>query len=154
MRDLVYWHIVRPEASDSALIASRVADLKPYSKNVYAAPKNVQPNSYCMNPAFVGVEVAKEMAEAYYSKSHFHLLHPTSIHSFLRFDPFCLNIDPLKHLCRLTVSLDLTFYPRDSSLSSTTSTISSPAPVKTASKSSSTCQLATQTGMRTSKRAC
>jgi hypothetical protein len=61
-----------------------------------------------MNPAFVGVEVAKEIAEVYYSRNRFHIDWEIRIPDFIKGVPFKIGVDPAKNLRRLTGLVDLT----------------------------------------------
>ena len=63
----------------------------------------MQPHSYCMNPAFVGIDVAKEIAEVYYSKNLFHLIKEYHIPGLIKGDPFNIGVNPAKFIRKMTI---------------------------------------------------
>jgi hypothetical protein len=108
IRDWMYWYLVCPK--ESSIVVGYT--LAPYGyeevdPDFYGTSKDVQPNAYCMNPDFVGVEVVKEIAEVYY-RNRFHLTRETHIPDHIEGDPFNIGVDPAKHLRHLTVLVNLT----------------------------------------------
>jgi hypothetical protein len=66
-----------------------------------AKDKNIQHENFAMNPAFVGLPMAREIAEVYYSQNTFYCSDEGQIRNLIHGDP--LNID-LSRLCTFEVS--------------------------------------------------
>jgi hypothetical protein len=60
-----------------------------------------------MNPAFVGMPMAMEVAEVYYAQNWFYCTTEMDLKEMLLGDPFDLGIKPFEHIRRLRVRVDI-----------------------------------------------
>ncbi|KAF1849775.1 uncharacterized protein K460DRAFT_411598 [Cucurbitaria berberidis CBS 394.84] len=75
-----------------------------------------QPHYHAMDPAFVGEDMAKEIAEVYYSKSNFYFVENTLIPDLIKGDPFDIGIKPFQHIRRLNITFSLRDIPQSKEL--------------------------------------
>jgi hypothetical protein len=60
-----------------------------------------------MDPACVGMPMAKEIAEVYYSQNRFYCTTTTDLKDMLLGDPFNIGVQPFEHVRRLVLRVDI-----------------------------------------------
>jgi len=66
-----------------------------------------------MNPRFVGLEMAKEITEAYYFQNYFFFTNGGHMRSTLEGDPFGVGVKPTDHIRHFKVDVKMSSWPSD-----------------------------------------
>ena len=112
IRDLVYFHLVCDLSEGMVRIGySRAPSYFDYDDfddehGYYGESKDMQPSSYAMNPAFVGMEMAKEIAAVYWSKNSFMFTTQNELRHALTTDHFGLDVSPFDHIREFVVQVE------------------------------------------------
>jgi hypothetical protein len=79
----------------------------PFDREHFGKSQDYQSSYFAMNPAFVGMSMAIEIAEVYYAQNRFYCTTETDLKEMLLGDPFDLGIKPFEHIRRLCVRVDV-----------------------------------------------
>ena len=112
LRDLVYLHVVRPKNGGTVRIGYLKAPpgFEAYEGDgefdTHGESKDMQPSSWAMDPAFVGLEMAKEIAEVYRKKNPFFFSSLPDFVKAMADDHFRPRVRPLDHIRELSIAID------------------------------------------------
>ncbi|KAF2866667.1 hypothetical protein BDV95DRAFT_194689 [Massariosphaeria phaeospora] len=99
LRDMIYKHLC---VSDGPI----KVDIPDENKGAGSvATPQMQADSHFLNPQFMGVQLAQEAAEVYYSSNTFKLYHDAHVGTFLRNAPFIPDLAPFKYVRDLEVRI-------------------------------------------------
>ncbi|KAI4689460.1 uncharacterized protein J4E88_002812 [Alternaria novae-zelandiae] len=114
LRNTVYAYIVGPNAQPCELTGKRHVygskvrigkyDSEDWSK--WDEKLHVQPKSWAMDPAYFGVQVAQELAEAYYSTNTFYITSDEEMIKLFKADPFQMGTKPYELIRKFTLALN------------------------------------------------
>ncbi|KAF2833565.1 hypothetical protein CC86DRAFT_415422 [Ophiobolus disseminans] len=76
-----------------------------FNTYIYGDSKDVQPKYFAMNPKFVGLAMAKEVTEAYYSQNRFHFTDRVQLRETLAGDPFNTGVMATDHIHQITLQI-------------------------------------------------
>ncbi|KAJ4288988.1 hypothetical protein N0V90_011330 [Kalmusia sp. IMI 367209] len=106
IRDMVYSHLILALRldPDKKIIVDCYDPMKEYRHDDYFnKQEDLQPNSWVMDPTFVGEKMAREIAQIYYKNQVFRFDSLPSLPYVLNDDPFNLELRPAAYIRNISV---------------------------------------------------